>query len=242
MYDNYVLGKKDFIKIITALAAVVEEKRDYLSDLDSPIGDGDHGFNLSIGFREVMKNLSLWEQESLAIIWEKIGMAILGKVGGSAGPLYGSFFLKFGEVAQGKEIITFNDFYAMFSAGIAAIEMRGKAVVGEKTMVDALRPGIDAFADAMEKQIEPLSAFSAFVEAADRGAKATIPIIAKKGRAMRLGERAIGHIDPGAVSATLFLQTIYKILLEKNDWRKGSTQEENCRKPTKRSVDCAFFF
>ena len=216
MYQNYILEKPLFVEMIKELAAIVEEKKDYLTKLDSTIGDGDHGVNLSIGFREVTKNLSLWEQEPLDVLWRKVGMAILGKVGGSAGPLYGSFFMKFGEVAKGKEAITFHDFYSMFEAGIAAIEARGKAVVGEKTMVDALRPGLDAFGHALEKKLEPLKAFQQFVEAADQGAQATVPIIAKKGRAMRLGERAIGHMDPGAASASLFLHTIYNVLARKD--------------------------
>lgn len=212
MYQNFILEKPYFVEIIKELAASVEEKKDYLTKLDSTIGDGDHGVNLSIGFREVIKNLPAWEQEPVEVLWRKVGMAILGKVGGSAGPLYGSFFMKFGEVVKGKESINFNDFYNMFAAGIAAIEARGKAVVGEKTMVDALRPGFDAFTHAIEKNLEPLDAFRVFVEAADQGAQATIPIIAKKGRAMRLGERAIGHMDPGAASASLFLHTIYNVL------------------------------
>lgn len=216
MYQNYILEKQHFIEIIKELAAIVEEKKDYLTKLDSTIGDGDHGVNLSIGFREVIKNLPIWEQEPLDVLWKRVGMAILGKVGGSAGPLYGSFFMKFGEVANGKPSITFNDFYDMFAAGVAAIEARGKAVVGEKTMVDALRPGLDAFTNAMKKNLEPLEAFHEFVEAANQGAQATVPIIAKKGRAMRLGERAIGHMDPGAASASLFLRTIYNVLAEKN--------------------------
>lgn len=206
MYDDYVLEKSYFIKVIENLAEAIEQQRDYLTGLDSEIGDGDHGINLSMGFREVMKNLAEWKEKDLTFLFKKVGMALLSKVGGSAGPLYGSFFMKFGEAAGGKEKVDFKNFYNMFKSGIEAIEMRGKAVVGEKTMVDALRPGLNSFTKAIEEGLEPKEAFEKFVEEAKKGAESTIPLIAKKGRAMRLGERAIGHLDPGAASSSLILE------------------------------------
>ncbi|MDF2548754.1 MAG: dihydroxyacetone kinase, subunit [Anaerosolibacter sp.] len=212
MYEDFLIDKVYFVKVIEDLAQMIEEKRDYLSGLDSDIGDGDHGINLSIGFREVMKNLGDWQQKDLTFLFKKMGMALLGKVGGSAGPLYGSFFMKFAEQAGGKEAVSFVELYQMFKAGIEAIEMRGKAVVGEKTMVDALRPGLDDFTKSIEEGLEPKSAFERFVAAARQGSEATIPLVAKKGRAMRLGERAIGHLDPGAASAVLILEIFYNNL------------------------------
>ncbi len=212
MYEEFLIDKTYFIKVIENLAQMIEEKRDYLSQLDSDIGDGDHGINLSIGFREVMKNLGDWQEKDLTFLFKKMGMALLGKVGGSAGPLYGSFFMKFAEQAGGKDSVSFIEFYNMFRAGIEAIEMRGKAVVGEKTMVDALRPGLDEFTKSIEEGTEPRKAFERFVSMARQGSEDTIPLIAKKGRAMRLGERAIGHIDPGAASAVLILEIFYNHL------------------------------
>lgn len=212
MYDEFVLNKAYFINVIKDLAQMVEENRDYLTGLDSQIGDGDHGTNLTIGFREVTKNLEQWEKENIAFIFKKVGMALLGKVGGAAGPLYGSMFMKLGDPVVGKDEVNFKELYSMFKSGIEAVEMRGKAVVGEKTMVDSLRPGLDAFGKAIEEGVEPLKAFEIFVETAKKGSDSTIPIIAKKGRAMRLGERAIGHRDPGSTSSYMILEVFYKNL------------------------------
>ncbi|UZQ82174.1 dihydroxyacetone kinase subunit DhaL [Thermoanaerobacter sp. RKWS2] len=147
------------------------------------------------------------ERKNITFFFKKVGMALLSKVGGAAGPLYGGFFMKFGEPAENKEEVNFEVFYNMFKVAIESVEMRGKAVIGEKTMVDALRPGLDAFTKAIEENIEPKKAFEMFVEASKKGAESTIPLIAKKGRAMRLGERAIGHLDPGAASSVLILET-----------------------------------
>ncbi|NLM05220.1 MAG: dihydroxyacetone kinase subunit L [Clostridiales bacterium] len=212
MGQDYVLNKDYFIDVIKDLIVLAEEKRDYFTGLDSAIGDGDHGINLSIGFREVEKNLEEWAKEDLTTFFRKVGMALLSKVGGSAGPLYGSFFMKFGTPANGKDEVNFQEFYEMFKVAVESIEARGKAVVGEKTMVDALRPGLDAFEKAIEEGLAPKEAFNKFKEAANEGADSTIPLVAKKGRAMRLGERAVGHKDPGAASSAAFIETFYNKL------------------------------
>ncbi|MCR1900304.1 dihydroxyacetone kinase subunit DhaL [Irregularibacter muris] len=214
MYQEFVVDKTFFINVIKDLKDMVEENRDYLSKLDSDIGDGDHGINMSIGFRGVIAKIEELQEEDISNICRKVGMILLGKIGGASGPLYGSFFMKLGVPVKGKEKIHFYDFYEMLKAGIEAIENRGKAVVGDKTMVDALRPALDEFTQAIEENKEPLEAFHIFVEASRKGAQTTIPLVAKKGRAMRLGERAIGHIDPGAVSATLILETIENNLIK----------------------------
>ena len=213
MYEDFLLDKVYFINVIKELNTYIEENRDYLSKLDSAIGDGDHGINMSIGFREVMSHIEEWEEKlEISALLNKVGMALLGKVGGSAGPLYGSFFMKMGMPVKGKTEINFNELYEMFKAGIEAIEARGKAVVGEKTMVDALRPGINALAEGIKIGKEPIEAFKAFDEAAKIGAESTIPLIATKGRAMRLGERAIGHLDPGAASTSMMIEIFYNNL------------------------------
>lgn len=209
MYENYILEKDYFIKVIKDLAEMVEEQRDYLTGLDAVIGDSDHGVNLTIGFREVTKNLETWENENLTVLLKKVGMALLGKVGGASGPLYGSLFIKIGNAADNKESVNFNEFALMLKAGIEAVESRGKAVIGDKTMVDALRPALDALLSAIEDNKEPLEAFRLCVEAAEAGRDSTKPIVAKKGRAMRLGERAIGHLDPGATSSCMILNVFY---------------------------------
>lgn len=212
MSQDYILSKDYFINVIKDLINLAEGKRDYFTDLDSAIGDGDHGLNLSIGFREVNKNLETWSVENLTTLFKKVGMALLSKVGGSAGPLYGSFFMKFGDPANGKDEVNFEEFFNMFKVAVESVESRGKAVVGEKTMVDTLRPALDAFEKAIQEGLAPKEAFGKCLEAAKAGADSTVPLIATKGRAMRLGERAIGHMDPGAASSTAFIETFYNRL------------------------------
>lgn len=209
MYDNYVLNKEYFIQVIKDLAQMAEEQRDYLTQLDSVIGDSDHGVNLTIGFREVTNNIETWAQENLTVLLKKVGMALLGKVGGASGPLYGSLFMKLGEPAANKEAVDFSEFVLMLQKGIEAVESRGKAEVGDKTMVDTLRPALDALLTAVEEKKAPLEAFEDCIIAAEKGRDSTIPIVAKKGRALRLGERAIGHLDPGATSSFMILNIFY---------------------------------
>lgn len=212
MYDKYILDKSFFIQVIKDLAAMVEEQRDYLTSLDAIIGDSDHGINLTIGFREVMKNLATWESEDLTVLFKKVGMALLAKVGGASGPLYGGFFVNFGIPAEGKQEVNFAEFVNMYQSGVELIEKRGKAVLADKTMVDTLRPALDALLASIAAQEEPLVAFEKCLQAAEVGRDSTKPLIAKKGRALRLGERAIGHLDPGATSSHLILSIFYENL------------------------------
>ena len=215
MYEEYVLDKEYFVQVIKDLAAMVEEQRDYLTELDAIIGDSDHGINLTIGFREVMKRLPEWEDVDLTVLFKKMGMVLLGKVGGASGPLYGGLFMKFGEPANNQTEVTFDTLVPMFTNGVDLVKSRGKASVGDKTMLDALVPAIDALSEAIQQEIEPVQAFEKCVEAARIGRDSTIPLIAKKGRAMRLGERAIGHLDPGATSSHLILSVFLKNLKSK---------------------------
>lgn len=208
--SEYILNKDYFIAVIEDLIILAEEKKDYFIQLDSAIGDGDHGMNLSIGFREVNKNLEDWKGEDINTIFKNAGTALLDKVGGAAGPLYGGFFMKFGLPVKGKEEVSFDEFIEMMESGVAIIEKRGKAVVGDKTMVDTLRPAVDALKAAYsEEGLAPKDAMKKAVEVGSAGSDSTIPIIAKKGRAMRLGERAIGHRDPGSASSAAILEIFY---------------------------------
>ena len=208
--SDYILNKDYFIGVIDDLIVLAEEKKDYFSELDSAIGDGDHGMNMSIGFREVSKNLDDWKSEDINSIFKNVGTALLDKVGGASGPLYGGFFTKFGVPAKGKEEVTFDEFVEMMEAGVAIIEKRGKAVVGDKTMVDTLRPAVNALRAAyVDEQMAPKDAMKKAMEVGSDGSDSTIPLIAKKGRAMRLGERAIGHRDPGSASSAAILEIFY---------------------------------
>lgn len=193
-----VYNKEFFKNFILRLIPMFEEHRDYLSKLDSDIGDGDHGVNMSIGFREVEKQLDkIYEEtEDIASFYKKVGMIILGKVGGAAGPLYGSLFMKAGEDIKGKNEITFPELVGFIDNGVKAIEARGKAVVGDKTMVDALRPAVDKLKDSVEAGTEDVESFEAFVDELKAGSDRTIPLIAKKGRAMRLGKEPLDSEIP----------------------------------------------
>jgi dihydroxyacetone kinase-like protein len=209
--SDYILDKEYFISVIEDLIEMAEEKKDYFIQLDSAIGDGDHGMNLSIGFREVNKNLEEWKKEDINTIFKNAGTALLDKVGGAAGPLYGGFFMKFGVPVKGKEEVTFEEFILMMESGVAIIEKRGKASVGDKTMVDTLRPALEALKSAYsEEGMEPKEAMKKASEVGAAGSDSTVPIIAKRGRAMRLGERAIGHRDPGSASSAAMLEIFYK--------------------------------
>lgn len=214
MYNDFILNKDFFIDVIKDLSEMIEEKNKYFTSLDSEIGDGDHGINLTIGFRDVMKQLESWQELDLTKLFKKVGMSLLGKVGGSSGPLYGSFFMKFGVPAENRDEVNFNEFYQMFKAGIEAIEFRGKAIIGDKTMIDALRPGFDEFTNSIDNNLSPIDCFENFVNKAKQGAENTRHIVAKKGRAMRLGERSIGHVDPGAASACCILEVFNTNLKE----------------------------
>lgn len=208
--SDYILNKDYFIGVIDDLIVLAEEKKVYFSELDSAIGDGDHGMNLSIGFREVSKNLEDWKSEDINTIFKNAGTALLDKVGGASGPLYGGFFMKFGLPVKGKEEVTFDEFIQMMESGVAIIEKRGKASVGDKTMVDTLRPAVDVLRSSYtEEGFSPKEAMKKALDAGSAGSDSTIPIIAKKGRAMRLGERAIGHRDPGSASSVSILEIFY---------------------------------
>ncbi len=208
MYDTAIIPKSYFVNVLTALAAMVEEQKDYLTKLDSEIGDSDHGVNLSIGFRDVMAKLPDLVEKDLDIptLLSKSGMSLLSKVGGASGPLYGSLFRKMAIPVPGKNEVTFAEFCAMIKSGVDEIKRLGKAQIGDKTMVDALSPAVDALYSGMEQGLPPVEVLEGAVKAAEAGRDSVIGIVAKKGRAMRLGERAIGHIDPGTASSCMFLQ------------------------------------
>lgn len=203
---SVTLDKQFFIDSLTTMAALAEENRDYWTKLDSDIGDGDHGINLSIGFRAVLAQLpEVSEQaEDINTVLKKAGMTLLSKVGGASGPLYGSFFIKMGKDVAGKTEVTFPEFVRMIKNGVDAIQFRGKAEVGDKTMIDALIPGIN-YLEEHQDEPDPVNVLEEAIAVMKAGAESTIPLIAKKGRALRLGERAIGHKDPGSESSWMLI-------------------------------------
>ena len=185
---------------------IIEEK-EFLTELDREIGDADHGINMARGFTEVLGVLPA-DSDNIGELLKKTGMTLLSKVGGASGPLYGTAYMQAGKVCAGKTSLTSEDVKAIFDAVIAGIQKRGKAVKGEKTMLDAIIPASEAYAAALDSGASLPDALDAMCKAAEEGVEFTKTIIATKGRASYLGERSIGHQDPGATSATMTLEVI----------------------------------
>lgn len=177
-------------------AAAIEAQQGYLSDLDAAIGDGDHGANLARGFKAVMAKLGT--PADPAALFRTVGMTLIGTVGGASGPLYGTLFMAIGKGMPERP--TRAESEAAFAQGLAAVKARGKSDVGQKTMLDVLAPALAAF--------EAGSDAPALAQAAERAAEATAPLRATRGRASFLGERSIGHVDPGARSSALMISAL----------------------------------
>lgn len=200
------------LAIIRLVAAKIEEQKDFLTELDQPIGDSDHGINMARGFSEVVAKLPTLEGKDIGTVLKTIGMTLVSKVGGSAGPLYGSAFMKAGMSVIGKTEIDVNDFIGMLDTAVEAVRQRGKSTTEEKTMLDAMVPAAAAIRRAVEAGAGPKEAFDAGVAAAWAGVEHTKELIATKGRASYVGERGIGHQDPGATSFAFMLEAIASAL------------------------------
>jgi dihydroxyacetone kinase-like protein len=187
-------------------ADVLREQRAYLTELDAAIGDADHGINMDRGFTAVMEKLANAGDADSAGLLKTVGMTLVSTVGGASGPLYGTAFLRAATALSGKPELQPGDVVAALSAAIEGIQARGHAHQGEKTMLDALIPALEALKAAVDGGQQLSAALRAAAEAAEEGAKATIPMLATKGRASYLGERSIGHQDPGATSSALLLR------------------------------------
>ncbi len=195
---------------IKAAALLITENAHMLTNLDAAIGDGDHGENMMRGFRAIEKKLETGVPPGdLAGLFKLTGMALLASVGGAAGPLYGGFFLALSKTCAGKETLNKTELGQILAEGLADIQRRGKAKLGDKTMVDALAPALEAFCTFSDSDLA--GALKAAAEQAHASAEATIPLQARKGRASYLGERSIGHQDPGATSTWLLLQALASV-------------------------------
>lgn len=202
--------RKKVVEILLAMAKVLEENKEYLTDLDNVIGDGDHGINMARGFSEVEKQADALMEKDIGTILKTVGMTLVSKVGGSSGPLYGTAFMKAGMAIGAKDEIDINDFLKGLETGIEGVKARGRSTTGEKTMLDAMVPALEAMKEKQAAGADAAEVLSAGVAAAEEGVEATKPLVATKGRASYLGERSIGHQDPGATSFTLMLTEIAK--------------------------------
>ena len=186
----------------------VTEQRAYLTELDSAIGDADHGANMARGMAAVMEKLGQATPPTLDELFKGVGMTLVTSVGGASGPLYGTFFLRMGMAAGPVTEFTGDGLAASLRAGLDGIVARGKAEAGDKTMFDAMSPAVDALDTALAAGSSIADATSAAADAAEVGRDATEPLVARKGRASYLGERSAGHLDPGATSTALLFRTL----------------------------------
>ncbi|KNZ41215.1 dihydroxyacetone kinase subunit DhaL [Acetobacterium bakii] len=193
----------DFIRIYGDKMA---EHRQELTDFDQAIGDGDHGINMNRGFKAVSEKLPTLGDKNIDDILKAVGMTLVSTVGGASGPLYGTAFMKAGTVLKGKEELSDQDVISAFEEGVGGIKFRGKAVQGEKTILDSMIPAIDAIKKSISEGNSMTVALEAGEKAAWEGVEYTKTIIATKGRASYLGERSIGHQDPGATSMAYLFQ------------------------------------
>jgi dihydroxyacetone kinase-like protein len=190
---------------VRAFAAAVAERKDELTRLDQAIGDADHGINMDRGMRAVVEKLDGGEPDDVGGLMRTVAMTLISKVGGASGPLYGTFFLQFGSAATSPALSP-AEWSACFDAAVAGVQARGKAEPGDKTMVDALIPAGDALRAALGEGASFPAALARAADAAEAGMEATIPLVARKGRASYLGERSAGHQDPGATSSAILVR------------------------------------
>jgi phosphoenolpyruvate---glycerone phosphotransferase subunit DhaL len=196
---------------------MLEQNKDYLTDLDAAIGDADHGLNMDRGFKKVMKQLPQVSDQDIGGILKAVSMTLISSVGGASGPLYGSWFLRASSVVSGKQELDEEDMLHLMEAGLDGVIGRGKAQLGDKTMVDVLNPAVDAFGRAVVSGKDMLEAMEKAVNAAEQAMIDTKSMPAKKGRASYLGERSVGHQDPGATSCYFMLKSLFKTLCSPDD-------------------------
>ncbi len=203
-----MVSKEQIIQWIEAIALVLEQNKNYLTELDAAIGDADHGINMNRGFQKVVSQLPTVADKDIGSILKTVSMTLISSVGGASGPLYGTMFLRSSTTVAGKSELTDEDMVALLQAAVDGIIQRGKANLGDKTMLDALSPASDTFKQAVANGASTQEALQQAVAAAEEGMKNTIPLVAKKGRASYLGDRSANHQDPGATSAYLILKTL----------------------------------
>lgn len=191
---------------IEKTAAVLAENRAHLCELDSPIGDADHGNNMDRGYKAVLEKLPAGDD--VGALLKSVAMTLIAKVGGAAGPLYGTFFLEAGKPLAGQTALSPAALAQLFADGVAGVARRGRSEAGMKTMLDALMPAADALKAHLDDGKDVAGALAAAAAAAKAGMEATIPMQAQRGRASYLGERSIGHQDPGATSSYLIVQAL----------------------------------
>jgi phosphoenolpyruvate---glycerone phosphotransferase subunit DhaL len=207
----------DVVRWIQEYASTIAENKDYLTELDSAIGDADHGTNMNRGMSAVMEKVDGATGQDVGGLLKTVGMTLVSKVGGAGGPLYGTLFMQMGSATTGKSELSMEDWARAVDAGLKGVQARGKAEPGDKTMIDALAPAAETLSKAAADGATMSDALSSAARAAEDGMKATIPLVARKGRASYLGERSAGHQDPGATSSFLLMKTAADTFADSQD-------------------------
>jgi len=207
-----MVNQAHILEWLQAFATEIEQNKEYLTELDAAIGDADHGINMERGFKKVSSQLPSLAEQDIGSILKTVSMTLISSIGGASGPLYGTWFLRASTAVAGKQELTEQDVLELLQAGLEGVLQRGKAQLGDKTMVDVLSPSVAAFEQAIGEGKMMLEALQQAVAAAEQGLHDTIPMLAKKGRASYLGERSIGHQDPGGTSAYLMLKSFLGVL------------------------------
>jgi dihydroxyacetone kinase-like protein len=207
-----IISMNQFIQWIENATQRIQENKIYLTELDQAIGDGDHGINLSRGFKEVANKIKVTDYQDIGALFQDIGMVLLSKVGGASGPLYGTAFIKAASVLKGKTEVTVLEWQKSLQESVAGLKMRGKAELGNKTMLDVWEP----MAMYIEQNGDELS-WQELLAFCKEQMEKTKPLEAKKGRAAYLGPRSVGHYDPGAVSSYLLFESLCLTMIESGD-------------------------
>jgi dihydroxyacetone kinase-like protein len=191
---------------VSKFAQAIAANKDHLTELDSAIGDGDHGINMDRGMRAVLPKVETLPEGTVSDLFRTVAMTLISTVGGASGPLYGTLFLQLGTSLKGNESVEPRDWSEALTAAVASVMSRGRAQPKDKTMVDALLPASQALASGLDAGEDFDKALLAAEEAAHQGAIDTIPLVAHRGRASYLGDRSAGHQDPGATSSWLLMR------------------------------------
>lgn len=202
------LTKQQLVDWLMRCSEVFRRERDYLTELDTAIGDADHGLNMNRGFDQLAAKLPSLAEQDIGAILKSSGMTLLSSVGGASGPLFGTFFLRAAQATAGKQSLELADLQQMVQAGAEGVAARGKAQPGDKTLCDVWLPVADSLSQSLAHSLDVREALQQAAQRAQQAAESTVPMQARKGRASYLGERSIGHQDPGATSVMLMIQAL----------------------------------
>jgi dihydroxyacetone kinase-like protein len=203
---------QDFKNMLLHIQSRIEQQKEYLSELDRALGDGDHGVTMSLGWQAIADQVNAFEAEDCGLLCKEIAMCFLNAVGSSVGPLYATAFLRGAAQLQGKSVISKLDMVEFWTAAVKGIQERGKAQLGDKTMLDTWIPAIESLQKAYRDDKDLVACLGEAVQAAEQGMESTKGLMSKKGRSSKLGDRALGHQDPGATSAFIILSASHEYL------------------------------